>query len=79
MKINQILSIFPGLKHSLWFLELFNWEFLVIMGVKCLYFKASCCKFLVQVATDESSTHNKVQFGDCLIKITLILNILQGL
>ena len=49
------------------------------VAVKFLNFKISYTYFIVQVAIDESSTHNKVQFVGFLIKITQILNILQGL
>ena len=49
------------------------------VAVKFLNFKMSCTQFVVQVATVESFTHNKGQFGGCLMKMTQILSILQGL
>ena len=33
----------------------------------------------LSIPMDQSSTHNKEQFGGCLIKITYILKILKGL
>ena len=33
----------------------------------------------LSIPMDRSSTHNKEQFGGCLIKITYILKILKGL
>ena len=44
-----------------------------------LNFKISYTEFIVQLPIDDYSTHNKEQFGGCLIKITQILSILQGL
>ena len=51
----------------------------MIVGVKFLNFKISYAYFVDQVAIDDHSTHNKGQFGGCLMKITQILSILQGL
>ena len=44
-----------------------------------LNFKTCYSHFIVQVAIDKSSTHNKGQFVGCLMKMTQILSILQGL
>ena len=47
------------------------------VAVKFLNFKISY--FVDQVAIDDNFTHNKGQFGGCLMKITQMLTILQGL
>ena len=53
--------------------------FPVNIAVKFLNFKTSLTYFVDPVAIDEYSPHNKGQFGCCLMKITQILSILQGL
>ena len=47
------------------------------VAVKFLNFKIYYAYFVDYVAIDKHSTHNKVQLGGCLIKITQILSILQ--
>ena len=49
------------------------------VAAKLLNFKMSYTQFVVQVAIVKYSTHNKGQFGGCLMKMTQILSILQGL
>ena len=49
------------------------------VAVKFLNFKKTYTYFIDHVAVDGHSTHNKVQFGGCLMKISRILSILQRL